>query len=172
ASAFSFLIGSESASPTPAPTASIGFDIGLGAAPAAPAASPFGGSSAFSFLSSGSQAECPPSDSTAGVLDEQADTGPRKKTRKALLPGHASRSSEVPGSAGLQPPPPPEPQPPDAAGAPAFPSTGSTTSPQKPPPPPALSAAVGLSSEVSASPLSANLASVSGEGNPWPKAAE
>mmetsp|Transcript_20363 Transcript_20363/g.36407 ORF Transcript_20363/g.36407 Transcript_20363/m.36407 type:complete len:1107 (-) Transcript_20363:84-3404(-) len=118
----------------------------------APAPSAFGAGSAFSFVSGGSQsstaelaAPAPTGDLT-GILDtpSAADTGPRKKTRKALLPGHASRSQET-----APPPPPAEALQPDGVATPghvngedgggaipAAPSLPTATAKPMPPPEP------------------------------------
>eukprot|EP00931_Biecheleriopsis_adriatica_P086285 TRINITY_DN60995_c0_g1_i1.p1 TRINITY_DN60995_c0_g1~~TRINITY_DN60995_c0_g1_i1.p1 ORF type:complete len:1117 (+),score=359.09 TRINITY_DN60995_c0_g1_i1:45-3395(+) len=114
----------------------------------APPLSSFGGeTSAFSFLSGGSQPSASvaapqtlPSE-PAGALDAAMpplDTAPRKKTRKALLPGHAGRQE---AASSVPPPPPSAPELPspsdvqDEGPAPAV--SPEPLSPASKPPPPA-----------------------------------
>eukprot|EP00930_Biecheleria_cincta_P027263 TRINITY_DN19148_c0_g1_i1.p1 TRINITY_DN19148_c0_g1~~TRINITY_DN19148_c0_g1_i1.p1 ORF type:complete len:1219 (+),score=325.67 TRINITY_DN19148_c0_g1_i1:54-3659(+) len=139
-SAFSFMSSSAQAEPA-APSTGGGFSFVSGGAQAESTATSTGG--AFSFISSGAQPE-PAAPSTGGAFSfvsgsAQADlaapptgevlppveTGPRKKTRKAILPGQATRSTE-PASV---PPPPPEPSLPTlaAAASESHPSTSSSS---------------------------------------------
>jgi len=124
-SAFSFM-GSGAQADLVAPSTSGAFSFTNSGAQAEPIPSTGG---AFSFVSGGAQADLA-APSTGEVLPS-VETGPRKKTRKAILPGQAARTTEPASTNSSVPPPPPEDSLPTPAAADSHPSNApsSPTSP-------------------------------------------